>query len=433
METSDQTAGAVTMDGVKASVLRKVDELFDEETHFLREMVRRPSLRGETNLVQQYIAKSLRGHGLSVVEEGLDLGKMSTMRGYAPVDWSYEGLVNVIGTARAAAPGGRSLILNGHVDVVPIDPIEHWSVDPWGGDVVGNRLYGRGSCDMKGGIAAAVYALRAVQSCGLGLKGEVAIETVIDEECSGNGTLSAFANGHTADAAIIPEPFPYMVTASTGVIWCRIRIRGRGAHAQSASSAVNPIEKAYVVIKALRELETELNRPEHRHSSFAGVEHPCNVNIGMLHSGTWPSSVPETCMLHVRIGYQPGIAPVEMQERIRQAVLGGAQRDEWLRNTPPHVEFAGFLAEGWLVDTESEIFTLVERNHEQLAGAKPPRQPVTGTADNRYFGFAGIPHVGYGPYGELLHAPDEWVDLESVRLVTRVLATTIIDWVGVIS
>jgi len=416
---------------VKERVAGCVDALFDEEVSYVQELVRRPSRLGETNACQRFVAESLAGFGLDVNEETIDVERLRRDPRYAPVSWSYEGLINVIATAKAGAAGGRSLILNGHIDVVPEGHHDQWHVPPWSGVVKDGKLYGRGAGDMKGGIAAAIFALRAVQHAGCTLKGDVIVETVIDEECCGNGTLATLVQGHHADGAIIPEPLSGLVIGSTGVMWCQIRVFGRGAHAQSAAAAVNAAEKAYPIIKALRAYEEELNAPARRHPIHEGHPHPYNINLGGVHGGVWASSVPEDCKLDVRIGFPPGISIEQMHDEVRGVVRRAADADPWLRENPPVVEFNGFHAPGWFIDTETDLFKIVQRNMERRTGKVPSLEAITGTTDNRYFSCEGIPNVCFGPAAERIHAIDECVDLASLREVTHIIAATIIDFVGV--
>jgi acetylornithine deacetylase len=293
-------------------------------------------------------------------------------------------------------------------------------------------MYGRGAADMKSGVAAMIYALKAVHEAEVKLRGDVLIESVIDEECTGNGTLSCLAQGFRADAAVIPEPTHLsLVTAHPGVLWCRIRVRGLGAHAAWASTAVNAAEKVFVLIQALRELEAEWNRPQRRHPAFANRDHPLNFNVGTFHAGDWPSSTPELATVEVRLSYFPGENVEAVKRRIRECVMDASEKDEWLREHPPEISFFGFHAEPAVYDTGSEIARVVAANNECVTGRSTQARPFTATIDNRFFQlYFDIPTACYGPIGERLHAPDEWVDLESVRVCTQSLAGVLIDWCG---
>jgi len=194
------------VDAAGRSVVERVEKNWEREVEFLREMVRRPSTLGHEALVQRFIAQELEGMGLETDVWEIDHAEIARLPGYSPVEWSFAGRPNVATTWKSSSGEGRSLILNGHVDVVPATPEHHWTQDPWGGEVMHGRMYGRGAADMKGGVAAMIYAVRALREAGIQLAGDVMLETVIEEECTGNGTLAARARGYEADVAIIPEP-----------------------------------------------------------------------------------------------------------------------------------------------------------------------------------------------------------------------------------
>jgi acetylornithine deacetylase len=417
----------------KAAAYAVVERLFGEEVEFLRALVRQPSTRGQTNGVQRVVAEKLGAMGLRVDEVPVERERIAGLPGFSPAEWPYDGLFQVVGTMPAAGTGGRSLVLNGHVDVVSAEPVSHWTRDPWAGEVSEGRMYGRGTGDMKGGVAAMIYALEAVQAAEIGLRGDVLVETVLDEECGGNGTLALLAQGYRADAAVIPEPSGLSLTrAHLGVLWCRIRVRGHAAHAGSASRAVNAIEKAYVVLQAIKALEAEANRPESRHPLYAAVEHPLNYSVGVIQGGDWPSSVPEACTLEVRFACYPGEDLEAVQARFAQGVLCTTAADDWLREHPPEITFFGFRGEGAVYDLDSHIARTVAANHVQVTGS-PLRAGVSTASDDRRFLhlYYGIPALCYGPIGGQIHAVEEWVDLESLRACTRVLAGVLIDWCGI--
>jgi len=419
-------------DAIKQRVWESCDALWDEELNYLAELVRRPSVRGETNPVQRYLAESMRAMDLTVSEEGIDVDQIAGLPGFSPPEWSYDGLVNVVGRAVAMETGGRSLVLNGHIDVVSAEPLDHWTHDPWGAELVDGRMYGRGAADMKSGVAAMIYALQAIRRSDVRLRGDVIVQTVIDEECSGNGTLSCLATGHIADGAIIPEPTDLsLVTAHPGVLWCRVTVRGSGAHASHAAAAVNAVEKLFLLIGALRQMEAEWNAPECRPAVFASVAHPLNFNIGTVHAGDWPSSVPERADTEIRFSYYPDQDFRDVQQRIRDRITDVAAQDPWLRDHPPEVTFFGFIAEPAVYKREDPIARIVAANSRAVTGRPADSFPMTATIDNRFFElYYDIPNACYGPAGDRLHAPDEWVDLESVRATTKVLAGAILDWCG---
>lgn len=420
------------MDEAKSRVLAKIDENWEREVEFLRGMVRRPSTLGSEAVVQRFVAEELGEMGLEPDVWQIDNAEIARLPGYSPVEWSYEGRPNVAAVWRSPSGGGRSLLLNGHVDVVPATPEHHWSFDPWGGEVSDGRMYGRGAADMKGGVAAMVYAVRALREAGVELSGDVTVETVIEEECTGNGALAARARGYGADAAIIPEPFGRrLLEAQVGVMWARVVVRGKGAHAERASASVNAVLKACRLLEAVKELEEWVNDPADRPPLFRGIEHPLNYNVGIVRGGDWASSVPEECVFEVRISCYPGEDLEEVGSRFKEHLLEAAKRDPWLSENPPEVGFYAFRAEGCVVDRGEPIVQTLMRCHQEATGEEPGLFSFTGTTDARFFNlYHGMPATCYGPTGANLHAPDEWVDLDSLREVTGVLALCIMDWCG---
>lgn len=413
----------------REAVLAAVDRAFDDELDFLTGLVRRPSTLGHEALVQRFAAAKLESLGLEVDVFEPDPAELSRRPGYSPVEWSYAGRPDV--AARwAGAGGGRSLVLNGHLDVVPATPEHHWSHDPWGGEVAGGRMWGRG--DMKAGVAAMVYAVAAIRAAGVALRGDLTLETVIEEECSGNGCLAARARGYGGDAALIPEPFGHRaLQAQVGVMWARVTVRGKGAHAERAASAQNAVVKAARLIGAVEALERRVNEPEPP-PSFRDVPHPLNYNVGIVRGGDWASSVPEECVFEVRLAAYPGEELEAVERRFRAAIADRAGDDEWLAEHPPEVVFYGFRAEGCVIDRGEPLLGALAGAHREVLEDELELFSFTGTTDVRFFNlYEGTPATCYGPTGGNLHAPDEWVEIESVRATTKVLALTALDWCGI--
>ena len=419
------------MEATERRVIEQIERNWEREVEFLRGMVRRPSMLGNEALVQHFIVKELSSMCLELDVWQVDHAEIARLPGYSPVEWSFDGRPNVAATWKSSS-GGRSLILNGHVDVVPATPEHHWTHDPWGGEIADGRMYGRGAADMKSGIAAMIYAVRALKEAGVELGGDVTLETVIEEECTGNGALAARARSYTADAAIIPEPLGQTaLEAQVGVMWARVTVRGKGAHAERASESVNAILRAYPLIRAIKELEEEVNAPERRHPLFGSNPHPLNYNVGIIRGGDWTSSVPEECTFEVRISCYPGENLEEVEARFKERLFSAAKADPWLSENSPEISFYAFRAEGCTVDRDEPIFASMQDKHREITGRDLEFYSFTGTTDIRFFNlYHGIPATCYGPIGANLHAPDEWVNLESVREVTKVLALTLIEWCG---
>ena len=418
------------MDATQRRVIEQVDRNWDREVEFLRGMVRRPSTLGNEAHVQRFIAEELRGMGLAPDVWEIDHAEIARLPGYSPVEWSYAGRPNVAAALKSSSGSGRSLVLNGHVDVVPATPEHHWTVDPWGAEVLGGKMYGRGAADMKAGVAAMVYATRALMEADIELAGDLVLQTVIEEECTGNGALAALARGYGADAAIIPEPFGRrLLEAQVGVMWARVTVRGKGAHAERASDSVNAVLAALPLLEAVRELEAEVNNAPDRSPQFEGLDHPLNYNVGIMRGGDWASSVPEECVFEVRISCYPSESLEAVEARFKDRLLEAAGKDPWLSENLPSISFYAFRAEGCAIDRDEPVAASLIESHRQVTGEEPGFFSFTGTTDVRFFNlYHAIPATCYGPVGANLHAPDEWVDLESVKEVTKVLALAAMDW-----
>ena len=195
-------------------------------------------------------------------------------------------------------------------------PEHRWTHDPWGAEIVDGRMYGRGAADMKAGVVAMLGAVRALRDAGL--RGDLCVETVIEEECTGNGAAACRARGPRTDAALIPEPFGHAaLEAQVGVLWGRITLTGRAAHAERADQAVNAAMLAIPVLEAIRALEAEVN---------AESTLRLNYNVGVVRAGDWPSSVPEECVIEVRLAAEPGADLDAVKARFEHAV---GERVEW--------------------------------------------------------------------------------------------------------
>jgi acetylornithine deacetylase len=413
------------------TVIKKIDEQWGEEVRFLQRIGQYPSTLGNEGALQNYIAKFLEKEmDLEVDVFVPDLKKISSHKGFSPPEWSYEGRPNVVGKLPTNGEKlGKSLILQGHIDVVPPNIEPMWNYDPWGSTIVGSKMYGRGIQDMKSGVAAMIFALKAIKDSGIELGSDVLVETVIEEECTGNGALATLVEGYKADGALIPEPFSQTaLLGQVGVIWMRVSVKGSGAHVERASLAINAIEKAMILMESIQEYRTYINNlPKHEY--YEDHPHPLNVNIGKIHSGEWASNVPSGCTFEVRVGIYPGVDPQKVKDELEEWVLKRARQDEWMKEVEPEITFYGFHAEGVALNKDNEIFPPLERAHKAITGKDLEYKAVTATTDVRFYDlYYDIPVTCYGPVGGNMHGVDEWVDLDSVKEVTKTYAAFILDW-----
>jgi acetylornithine deacetylase len=414
-----------------------IDHRFDEQTDFLAEISRHATTRGKEQSAQQFMERQLRDRGYQTDLWEINVDDISGLPGFSPVIGNYDEALNVVATHRGVSQNGKTLILNGHIDVVPEGPLDMWRrppYEPWCED---GWMYGRGTGDMKAGLVANLFALDALRDAGYQPAADVYFQSVVEEECTGNGALACLQRGYRADAALIPEPFDEkLVTSQVGIIWMQVYLRGTPVHAMQTSSGVNAIEAAIPLIAALRRLEQSWNVDKPRHARFEHVEHPLNLNIGRIQGGDWPSAVPAWCCFDVRMGIYPEQDIAAASKEIETCILEAASQDPYLRKNPPQITYHGFLAEGYsLADHDKpdarQAQQALERAHQIVTGEKLQSMPITATTDARFFGlYADTPALVYGPTAEAIHGFNERVDLESTRRVTQSIALFIADWCG---
>lgn len=404
-----------------------IEERQDELTTLVAELTRRPSPLGQEAAAQAYVAEHLDVSGLQVASWDLDDTLRTTPEG-GDSGVPFAGRPNVAGALRGGG-GGRSLILNGHIDVVSPEPVAAWMHDPWAAEIVDGRMYGRGAFDMKSGVAMNLFLARLLRDLDITLMGDLTVQSVIEEECTGVGSLD-MSRRYRADAALVTEPECLRFTwAHLGVLWFHVHVVGKAAHAMIATQGVNAIDKMVPVMFALRDLERRLN--ETVHPAWAGVEHPINLNIGVIRGGDWPSTVPGDCDLHCRLGFFPDRKITEMRARIEAAVREAAAGDDWLCAYPPTVTYDGFQSSGSIMSIEEPSVRTLERWHRRVTGAALEKIVGTSINDMRYFNFVGIPAGCYGATGGNGHGADEWLDVASLVPTAKVIGGFLLDWCGV--
>ncbi len=285
---------------------------------------------------------------------------------------------------------------------------------------------------MKAGLVAMTGAIRALRRAGVELAGSVQLQSVVEEECTGNGALQCLLDGHTADACVITEPHPdHFTVAQVGVLWFHVDVRGIPAHAARASKlGFNAIDATYTLLTALRELEAEANvSPPAPYDAF---EHPINLNPGIVSGGDWASTVAAECTLSCRLGLYPGESPADARRRVEDTIARAAAADPVLRDHPPVVRYDGFACEGSVVDAEEPLVQELSAAYASVHGSAPRLEATTATTDARHYVRHGIPAVCFGPRAERIHGIDERVSLSSLAEVARVLAAFVPMWCGTV-
>jgi len=402
----------------------------DSMLAFLSELVAIPSLADAESPAQERMAAEMRASGLDTDVWEIDFANLQRDPAFS---WEVERArgLGVVGSIGNDSHDGRSLILNGHIDVVPAGDSANWSFDPWQATIHNGRMYGRGALDMKGGLVCALWAARAIAQAGVTLKGRLHIQSVIGEEDGGCGTLASIHRGYRADAAIIPEPTRMAIApAQAGAHNVRISVPGLSAHGCYREEGVSAIEKYYVVQQALLALEADRNQ-RMRHPLFAGYRLPYPLSIGTVRAGNWPSSVAEELIAEGRYGIGIGEDSQAARRELEDAVARAAAQDPWLRDHPPQVTWWGGTFEPAECPTDHPIVSLLAHSHQAFAPA-PPLEGMPYGADMRLLVHqAGIPTVMYGPGDvRLAHKPDEYVPVADLIHVARTLALTALRFIG---
>jgi acetylornithine deacetylase len=396
---------------------------------FLQKLVRQPSLQGNEKGVQALVADKLKELNLRIDQWDPSFAELSSHLYFVASRSSYENSPNVVGVWKGQG-GGKSIILNGHIDVVPEGDRTKWTHDPFSGHVEEGKMYGRGTTDMKGGNVSLLLALEAIIKCGIKLKGDVIFESVIEEESGGMGTLAAIIRGYRADAALIPEPTNMkLFIKQQGSMWFRVSVEGRSAHGGTRYEGVSAIDQVWKVYHAILDLEKKRNAsiddPLYKHISI-----PLPINVGKIQGGTWPSSVPDLVTLEGRIGVGPHEKMDEVKRQINACLADLSASDEWLRDHPVKLEFFGGQ---WIPNS-------VEDNHPFVGVLKGSYQQVYSKAvaieaspwgtDGGLLGNAGnTPTLVIGP-GEtrMAHYPNEYIQLDEVIQAARLFAVIIMRW-----
>ena len=292
---------------IQRRILDAVDDAFDRQIETTKQFSAIPSTRGAEGPCQDMMHDLLRERGYEVDDWRINIDDLKDLRGYGPIEHDFSRARTVVGTYRPAREAGRSLILQGHCDVVPAGPLDMWDTPPFSPAVKDGWLYGRGAGDMKSGTIAALYALDALRAAGVKPTARIHFQSVIEEESTGVGALSTVQRGYRADCCFIPEPTGgKLVRSQVGVIWFRLKVRGKPAHVYEAGIGANAIKATYHLVQALEALEEEWNRRAASDRHFKVVKHPITLNPGIIKGGDWASSVPAWCDLDCRIAVLPG-------------------------------------------------------------------------------------------------------------------------------
>lgn len=419
-------------------VSQKVDENRNAYVDFLKQVVSRDSrifdhgAKGCEDNAQAVIKQFLSVRGAEVDAFEPDYALMNSCPEVNP-NHDYTGRHDVVGTFRGQG-GGKSLIFNGHIDTVDFVDEKLWEQGPLNPFERDGKLYGRGACDMKGGLCASLLAMQTLQELGVHLRGDVIYESVIDEEGGGNGTLACITRGYKADAAIIPEPSDlWIAPAHMGWLIYRIEVEGMAIHSGAKKDGVNAIEKMQKYIEAMQEAERVWSLTR-RHPYLP----PQHLSINTIHGGTTSTILPNLCTLEVIVNTIPCDEPgykwpgekfdIEFRELMRRVTIS----DPWLEKHPPRITLVQL---GSACDTgvSHPICGSLSQATEAVLGKKPKHKGLISGADGRLLvNYGDTPTVHFGPGSmEVAHTVNEYLPLDEFLNCIKIFAMTMADWCGI--
>ncbi|MFI9547801.1 ArgE/DapE family deacylase [Streptomyces sp. NPDC052016] len=414
----------------EAAALAAIDEEAVGRT--LLELIAIPSVTGSPaeSEIQHHLAGRLERLGLDVDLWGMDLPALFAHPAFPGTEAPREEAWGLVGHTPDGGDG-PTLILQGHVDVVPPGDLAAWDGDPFVPRVRGDVVHGRGACDMKAGLAAHLAALAAIRAAGVRLRGRVAVHFVVGEEDGGLGAFGTLQRGHGGDACLIAEPTAgTVITANAGALTFRIAVPGKAAHASSREAGVSAIDAYLPVHRALARLEGERNRAPD--PLLAEYPIPYSLSVGTLRSGDWASSVPDLLVAEGRLGVRLGEDPAEARAQLERCVAQACVADPWLREHPAAVTWPGGQFASGRLPAGHPLRDAVADAYADATGAPRPRERgATYGSDLRLYAAAGIPALQFGP-GDIAvaHSAREHVSVREVVDAARAVVLTVLRTVG---
>jgi acetylornithine deacetylase len=395
----------------------------------LQRLVQERSITGQESSSQAIIIEKLRELGLQIDIWEPNYSKLQHHPYFVSPRVAFTGSSNVVGIKKGSG-GGKSILLNGHIDVVPEGDVTQWNYEPYGAEVVDGKMYGRGTTDMKGGSVALLLAIEAVSALGIPLKGDIIFQSVIEEESGGAGSLAAILRGYKADLAIIPEPTSMKIfPKQQGSMWFRLAITGKSAHGGTRYEGVSAIEKSMIVIEKVQELEKTRNE-RIIDPLYKSIPIPVPINIGKVNGGNWPSSVPDQVLLEGRIGVAPEESMTDVQQEFEEFLKKLEQHDQWFSTNPVKITWFGARWVPGTINIEHEAMKVIQQNYLKIKKKSPVIEAAPWGTDGGLFTKVGnIPTIVFGPgTTEVAHYPNEYIVLDNMFDAAEIFANMIKDW-----
>jgi len=406
----------------------------DSLLHLVQQLVQIPSVPGKEKECALFCYDKMTEMGLETDIWTPNIDELRDHPAFTPTESDYTDSPNVVGVWKGTG-GGRSILLNGHLDVVPPGPLDLWQDSPWSGRIEDGRLYGRGSLDMKAGLAIMIKAVEILQSLGLRLKGDVTLEFVIDEELGGNGTLAAILRGYRAESGIILEPWGVgnIVIGHRGALCFRVTVEGESASSLAArGKGANAITNMATVIDAVRAVGMTRKKLTIADPVSAAHAGPLSFYIGSIQGGYWACAMPLRCHIDGLMGWLEEETLEGAKRYLSWVILTELAKDERYQGSPPSITFPAHRILPWRTDPDHPLVKLAVKAMEMVTHQKAKVGSGNSGSDQWLLGhFADMPTVQFGPSGTNAHAPNEYVNIEDVLTCAKILLLSLIGWCGV--
>ncbi len=425
-------------DQLVARLVQAADDYRDRLVDVVARAVRIPSVMGEEHAVSRFFEELAKDGGFEVDAWAPDDDALKAHAAYVPVDYDYGDRNNVI-VRRRGVGSGRTLVLFGHLDTVPVDPNTTWEHDPYSGDVEDGKIFGRGSADMKAGCGVALVALEVMRDLGVELAGDLEAHLILDEEAGGNGTLAAVMRGHYGPhvGCVMLEPTTpsRLIISGRGAQFFRVRVPGEEGGTEYHRDLFSAIDGAFVIYNAVQRFaqmrEAEVASPAKRDPLYDGRGRTrVPTAICKIQAGAWPSTVAGEAVLEGTIECLPG-------EDIRHVVdsleryLGEVCADHWfLRDHPARFERFGLWFESAGLRRDDDFVTTLEAAAEQALGERPQVLGGGGSDLRLPVIYADCPTVLWGPGGGPIHSVDEWASIDQMVDMLKAVLVAAVHWCG---
>jgi len=419
------------MHDIKNKINKGINDNKDEIIAFVQKLVRTPSLANQESDVQHIIHEKLNSIGLNSKIIPVIFSELEHHPAFNDDGFSPDSRINVTALWQGNNKA-KSLILNGHVDVVPTGPEKLWNDDPFSGNIVDGKIYGRGSCDMKAGLSSGLFAIYILKNLGFSPDGDIIFQSVVGEESGGCGTLTNIVKGYHADAAIILEPTSLKLSPiQSGALTFRLKVPGKATHASMRWDGISAIEKYSLIHQSIIDFEKE------RHDSFdveyyQSKDRVAPINIGTIEGGQWHSTVPESIIAEGRLGVFPGESNEKAKESFERHINRFSQSDNWLKDHPPVIEWFEGQFESGQTSLDHPLIKELGDTYNNVSNQDAIIEGVTYGSDLRLFtNHANIPSVLFGPGDvRLAHAANENILIDEILISTEVIANMIVNWCG---